>query len=484
MGSLAQLCQRCPTSCNGTFEATDLTRLVDLSEEWSRRDHHHHASPLQQPHQERLSSRVSHALGLTRRIEAIRASGIRTSYRGAAEVSPGLPDSFFQQAVKKVLGVAHLRCRRVWVVDSESVPFRPFSMRAIFDEYWQDPVVYTATGSTGLEQLTSRQEYLYNQSLALLGIPQGTDWNTTTLHGGPESYPLYRHGDYWHWDAQLMRSAMTRAIRVFGGDGSSPPSFVRAFLATPAHELLYYTHAHWLVSHESAHRTSSEANHPAQARHRFVAASYIERDLFGARAVWKPPCASQSNHADLFVWSKLMRDDLELACRLMTAIGYHGYRYQPHGRGNACFSWSSHQWVARLAGACGRDGRMHNASVERFSPAFEWWLCQDKVVASEWVAGPNRPANLSGVSMNSILTAPPSDANLSAPIWSRMARGPRSCGHARPTGWRARPANTSASLRERGWWWASGEKCDLAPNARAAPASPSSDRRRAGDDFH
>ena len=183
MGSLAQLCQRCPKSCNGTFEATDLTRLVDLSEEWSRRDHHHHASPLQQPHQERLSSRVSHALGLTRRIEAIRASGIRTSYRGTADVSPGLPDSFFQQAVKKVLGVAHLRCRRVWVVDSESVPFRPFSMRAIFDEYWQDPVVYTATGSTGLEQLTSRQEYLYNQSLALLGIPQGTDWNTTTLHG-------------------------------------------------------------------------------------------------------------------------------------------------------------------------------------------------------------------------------------------------------------------------------------------------------------
>ena len=104
------------------------------------------------------------------------------------------------QALKKVVGVAHARCTRVWVVDSEAAPFRPFSFRRTFDEYWADPLVVSSRGH-GFPLWSGmyvRQGYLYNRLLALLGLEEtaAAPWPTETEDGsGEELWPVYRHGD-------------------------------------------------------------------------------------------------------------------------------------------------------------------------------------------------------------------------------------------------------------------------------------------------
>ena len=47
------------------------------------------------------------------------------------------PCQFYFVALKKILLVASSRCERVWLVDTESVPFRSFSFAQVFDDYWQ-----------------------------------------------------------------------------------------------------------------------------------------------------------------------------------------------------------------------------------------------------------------------------------------------------------------------------------------------------------
>ena len=58
------------------------------------------------------------------------------------------PDGFFVSALKKLLGAAHTRCEQSWLLDSESVPFRPFAFRAAFDDFWAQPTVYYIPGAS------------------------------------------------------------------------------------------------------------------------------------------------------------------------------------------------------------------------------------------------------------------------------------------------------------------------------------------------
>jgi hypothetical protein len=123
--ALARICKAFPTICDGSFEATSLDRLLDLS-------------------MDAFDSSKSPRLPAGPSKERLRRAAALARAVGALPTCPGgCPPSFYTQALKKLLGTAHVRCRRVWVVDSESMPFRPFSFARIFDDYWRDPLVVT-----------------------------------------------------------------------------------------------------------------------------------------------------------------------------------------------------------------------------------------------------------------------------------------------------------------------------------------------------
>lgn len=353
--------------CDGALdlEWTDLQRLIEVEDAWHGQWGGTH-------------NRSAHAAGLMWRLESTDERKISDTDANNRTANVGLPRGFFQQALKKLLGTALTRCSRVWVVDAESVPFHRFSSAAIFDDYWNRSEARVLTN--GGEHISLRQHYLLKQSLRMLSMPL-----EHVSAGYPERHPVYRYSDSWHWSADGVRALMARAITVGervkmrGGSERRPPSFVEAFLASPTHELVYYTYA--------------QAERPS--RHRFVPSRLVEQRVFGSDgAPWSPEkgrkCSKQA--ADLFTWAFHLRSEqgLRHACQLLAHIGEHAYRFQPHTRFNPCYTGSSWDWLTKLALRCGHDGILVDGNLSG-PAAFEWWLCEDEVLTLVDPTQPIRP---------------------------------------------------------------------------------------------
>ena len=238
-----------------------------------------------------------------------------------------LPNGFFTSAIKKMLAVAFTRCEQAWIVDSESVAFRPFSFTTIFKDYWSDPVVFYLGPALG-----HRQGFLHNQTAALLGLPV-----SATGGGGASSHgPLYRHNDYWHFDTSLMRAALDRAVRVAGGG----ISFTEAFMRSPSHELIYYAYVHFAARDDST--LPMERPYGRFYGHRFVPAAPIVQSLYKARGYNRVPRPTAANRVNCTGDS--LKDYLDslppvaLACRALSAFGQHALRFPMHSAFHPCFS--------------------------------------------------------------------------------------------------------------------------------------------------
>lgn len=384
--ALPQFCHGYPELCNGRlFEATDLQRLVDLA-------HGPHAS---EPSLHHRSLRAQRLIERLERLSAHHAKRAdvegRALLRSQKQPSMVLLDGFYVSAAKKLYGTAYSRCRQAWVMDCESVAFRPFSFQRIMDDYWADPTVHFIG-----PDLTARQGYLSEQALRRLGLPlasAGSRWSDIS----------YRHNDYWHWDAGLMRAMMARVVRVAGGNRT----FLNVYLESPVHEMVYYTYAHLAAATEGV---SAHGGHA----HRFVNASrrahryYRQRGISSGVPLDRPlrennsllprriceahPPRSPGQSLGQFL---MTLPTPELACGMLAQFRYHAIRFMTNGFGHPCFSGQVGADLLRgLAQACSRNGTLHTAGSD-FIPAFEWLLSEHvsflSVELMQWDARTSRP---------------------------------------------------------------------------------------------
>ena len=324
---LGRFCVAHSTSCDGGFEATDLNRLVEL-------DAASHAVP-----HVAQRERVAHARATVRALQRINASAL---------IGVGMAATFFQQALKKLLGAALTRCTRAWVVDSESTPLQPFSFTRIFDDYWAHPTVYYRV----LAADSLRQMFLTHSSMALLGMQPSSV--------GHARHATFRLADYWHWSAAWVKVAMNAAVHA-----NNASSFSQAFLAHPTHELLYYTWAHH-QQHASPHN--------------FV-------------AVLPDANASSCYHAegllqfDVAAWP--MQLSTHAACALLASTRMRAVRYSrvtSKSERRQPLEHTGRFWHA-LSTQCDVEGRVYEPRLPRSTEAaFSWWLSEAAVFN---VSGPS-----------------------------------------------------------------------------------------------
>ena len=304
------------------LELTDIHRLMTLDLLTGGGGGHAAKSAAAALHR-RLPAARMRATELLQRLEATKESRIRARDLNGRLASTFFHDGFFTSALKKLLGAGLTQCERSWVLDSESAPFRRFSFRRIFDDYWAQPVVYYIPGAADAF-FPPREAYLLNASAALLGLPTPRGWgDPRSAHPSARGH-VYRVCDYWLWDRRLVRAFMDRARRVAPLDAMQSPTargavvaaargsraraprasslpeqaartvaslaeagstttpargqpsvpFVEAFVARPAHELAYYTYL------EHVHPRDDPAT-----RHSFVSAKEVRR----APTVYRPP---------------------------------------------------------------------------------------------------------------------------------------------------------------------------------------------------
>ena len=314
---------------------------------------------------ERRAAASRRADQLVAQLEGMRESTLRAPDLHGNLVPLHFNDGFFLSALKKLLATAHLGCGRVWVVDSEAVPFRNFSFETTLRDFWRKPTVYYVPAPKD-SYYPPREGFLLNASAALLGMPRPAGW------GDPVSASaghVYRVADMWHWDAGHMRAFMRHAA-----DNAGASSFSEAFVVRPTHELAYYTFLE-LVQRPRTHAFRSAK----RVTDRF----FSEQGLAGGTP-WPSGyqgCASAG--VELGQWQRYLHNKPNTTCRLLSRFGFHGMRFQK-GRGPWCHTGGRGlEWARLLACRCGRDGRLlHARGAAPWQPLFEWWL-SEKIVPTE-----------------------------------------------------------------------------------------------------
>ena len=373
--ALPQFCHGYPELCDGRlFEATDLPRLVDLATQGQGR---HGEASLR--HRSQRAQRLAEHLADSSALHAKRADlDARERLRKQKQPSMALLEGFYVSAAKKLFGTAFARCKQAWVMDCESVAIRPFSFRRIFDDYWADPVVYFIG-----PDFTARQQFLAEQAFRRLGLPpltSGSRWGDVS----------YRHNDYWHWDAGLMRAMMARVARVARGNRT----FLDVFLESPIHEMAYYTYAQFAAAADGASTHAGRAHRFANASrraHRFYRQQgYANgpppdrpiRPNISAQGVPTLPrriCEAHPPNSPAQSLSQYLvtLPKPALACGMLAQFGYHAIRFTMKAYGEGpCYSGAHGTDLLRsLAQACSRNGTMR-AGADGVEPAFEWLLSE------------------------------------------------------------------------------------------------------------
>lgn len=121
-GSTGKLC---PEAVR--LEVTDLRRLVHADIQHAAALHAGRGTPT--PDEAQHHARAN---AVMRKLAAWRESSLRAVDLHGRYVSLAMGDGFFTQALKKLLGAAHAGCDQLWVLDAESMPFRPFRFADIF----------------------------------------------------------------------------------------------------------------------------------------------------------------------------------------------------------------------------------------------------------------------------------------------------------------------------------------------------------------
>jgi hypothetical protein len=154
--------------------------------------------------------------------------------------------NLFTQALKKLLAVTYSGCLRCWVLDAESVPFRPFAFADIFRSYWARPLVLHSgpedvlhSGPMDADSWCAASSQAYREHLVLCRAALLDEYSARLLGGEQyRSHHGWYHNDYWHWDVQLARAALRHVATTQYRLGNSPPSFVEAFARSPTHEFM------------------------------------------------------------------------------------------------------------------------------------------------------------------------------------------------------------------------------------------------------
>jgi hypothetical protein len=288
--------------------------------------------------------------------------------------------NLYLSALKKMLAVAYGGCRRAWVVDSESTPFRPFSFGSLIRDYWANPVVLhngppelpeLGRDALGIHDGPMAYAWCSNSSrafrMALVDCRAAVlDAYSARLLGQPPVLHGYYHNDWWHWDAAVMRAAFAQATATQLEAGVAPPSFVQAFARSPAHELLYYSFAERSKIGRRVHR-------------RFVPVDTVIDDFYRRRnysgglagvlskneaPVLDPDvCRTKSPHPFYprphMSTNMLLLSGVPETCGLLRALGYAGVKWfvgTPGSQDNSCFTTLKGQQKAAAAIAACHDG--------------------------------------------------------------------------------------------------------------------------------
>lgn len=301
--ALAEFCTHFPRTCASMtaadqWEVTDLPRLIDAS--FNHEENYWLTSILVNALPSDRGKVAEKDFGVRRERAHRQLANLRDNAwytRPLKKVSDSASFSkvhnLYIQALKKMLATAYAGCKRAWIVDSESLPFRPFSFQSIFNGYWSNPVVYhngpasPAVDAAAPEANHSKvlspedtsdhvDQTTFDQSRAgadsapffsrigshkrsalgwcaegshefktRLVECRGTllDHYSSLLLGLPKTGHPYSHNDYWHWDAAVMRAALKTALMAQNKHGNSAPRFLEAFVRSPTHELMYYSFA-------------------------------------------------------------------------------------------------------------------------------------------------------------------------------------------------------------------------------------------------
>ena len=372
-----QFCASYSDVCDGSFEATDLGRLIDAEVN----EVHSRVRGVKT-----REARFARTAALLQELENRNHTHPRAS---AVEESFGLTNGFWISALKKILGASVTTCTQTWVVDSESVAFRPFTFRGILDEYWRDPAVFTGSSVSYIpgfasSQRFARQGLLLNRSLAFLGLAAE----------GQLEWPTYRFADYWHFDARLMREMMAHVARTAQPQA---PSFVDAFCRSgePVHELIYYLYAQFGAANSSFAATRSR-----RGVHRFVNGTAAILAQY-KRHVPRPTNSLRANctfKSTLVSYLDTL-PDVRVACKLLRSFGHRAIRFHFHSRYHPCFSAQPGiRFLQASAQRCNRRGELTPASkVDRATgesgeePLFSWLLNEDAAFTSLQALAAGRP---------------------------------------------------------------------------------------------
>ena len=292
--------------------------------------------------------------------------------------SLAMADGFFTQALKKLLGAAVFsqRCGVSWVLDAESLPFRPFRFASIFNEAGSSVYVIDAPS---MAYYPPREGELLNRSARLLGMS-----NLPPRWGWPGAAPseapglVYRGADLWIWRRSTLVNLLAHVRRVHG------TSFVEAFAELPTHELVYYTFAEHLDRGDGLAFKSVRATTDAAFRAAGQGATPW-------RAGWRG-CAASG--VQLWEWRKFLQNEPEFACSLLATFGFAAVRYHyhspshpccrgPHGKHCAPGTPEGDLWIRTLARNCSRGGRLApadaldaDAPTAGGRPLLSWWLSE------------------------------------------------------------------------------------------------------------
>jgi hypothetical protein len=394
LGSLADFCARFPAACERdaaaalSWEVTDLVRLVQLSL---------HSQDEANPY---LSSHGRHFVEFARKARGRSEQLLADLHEQAPWTRPIRPhgaaggarigskfvhvQNLYLQALKKMLGVGHTGCKRAWVIDSESVPFRRFSFGEIIDGYWAWPTVL----HNGPLTKGGAHDAIRPEAMGLRHAQPGFSWcnNASTsgplypnlcrgysagLLGMPPANHPYLHNDYWHWSHKVVRDAMSQAAHAQFKAGHSAPTFMEAYVRSPAHELLYYSFAE--LRHRAEHRYEASVD--------VIDRFYRELGGFsrGLSSVlldpaYTPPlvdptrCRRWGGHPPYpqphYSTNQLIESGLPHMCALLGALGYRGFKwFVDPSQSTACHTTERglRLSAARLA-AC---------------PNVSWWLSSE-----------------------------------------------------------------------------------------------------------
>jgi hypothetical protein len=436
--ALTEFCSHFPGTCArltaaDRWEVTDLPRLIDAS--FDHENNYWLTSILANSHPREMGRAAERCFGLRReRAQRQLANLIDNAWHTRPlTIHSNSMDSLnkvynlYVQALKKMLATAYGGCQRAWIVDSESLPIRPFSFQSIFNGYWSNPVVYhngpassavdaAAPETNHSEGLGTTESAPFFSRIGSRKIPaygwcaEGSpEWKnrhvgcrghlldhySSLLLGMPKTGHPYYHNDYWHWDSRVMRGAFKRAVAAQVSLGNSAPNFLEAFVRSPTHELMYYSFAEASGSRVHQFEPIERALDRFYRKHGFPSGGYASMlaQMRPDDVLDKPdtcraePEGRKSMPLPHFSVQELLAMAVPHAYELLVSLGYRGIKWNvnplfkalPCRQSVACFR----RIVESMAHAC--DGNTSDAGQQNTTAlegSIDWLLSYEHAPTS------------------------------------------------------------------------------------------------------